>query len=164
LGDSSREGCSVDGDEVNKIEHFSKIDGEALLSLSDEDLSRSCSASREGQGEDELVRVILIRPRNGLVSCIIERNWPEIDSVSGLFDNSASGGSDLVDSVIGEIIETSLGCRPSQRGDHLKGNWHEEAGDVKFQTGSVVGQLVIENELISNLGNAVSGVVNKEIK
>jgi len=39
LCDSSREGGSIDGDEVNRIEDFSKIDGEAVLSLSDKDLS-----------------------------------------------------------------------------------------------------------------------------
>jgi len=39
LVDSSREGCSVDGDEVHQIENFSKIDGEAVSSLSDKGLS-----------------------------------------------------------------------------------------------------------------------------
>jgi len=39
LDDSSGEECGVDGDEVNKIENFAKIDGEAVSSLSDEDLS-----------------------------------------------------------------------------------------------------------------------------
>jgi len=39
LVDSSRESCSVNGDEVNQIENFAKIDGKAVSSLSDEDLS-----------------------------------------------------------------------------------------------------------------------------
>jgi len=106
----------------------------------------------------------LIRPRNGLVSGIVEGNGPGRDIVSSFNDDSGSSWSDLVDSVIGEIIETSLRSGTSQRSDHFKGNWHLESGDVESQTSSVVGQLVIEDELISNLGNAVSGVVNEEIK
>jgi len=39
LIDSSGEGGSVDGDEVDQIKDFAEIDGEALLSLSNEDLS-----------------------------------------------------------------------------------------------------------------------------
>jgi len=146
LVDSSREGGSVDGDEVHQIEDFAKIDGEAVSSLSDEDLSRSSRASWEGHGENELVRVILIRPRDGLVSCIVKGNGPEIDSVIGLDDGSGSGGSDEVESVVSEIIQTRLVVWPIQRGDHLQGNWHLEAGNVKFQTRSIVRQLVIENE------------------
>jgi len=106
----------------------------------------------------------LIRPRNGLVSGIVEGNGPESDSVTSFNDWSGSRRSDLVDSVIGQIIETCLRSGSVQRSDHLEGNWHIESGNVKSQTCSVVGQLVIEDELISNLGNSVSGVVNEEIK
>jgi len=127
LGDSVREGGSVDGDEVDQIEDFSKIYGEGLSSLSDKDLSISCRASWEDQWENEFVRVILIRPRDGLVSCVVEGNGPESDSVSGFGDDSRSGWSDLVDSVVSEISQTRLVVRTVQGRNHLQGNWHVES-------------------------------------
>jgi len=157
LSDSSREDSAINGNKVDKIEDFSDIDGEGFSSLANKDFS-SGSTSGKINVVDILARVVVI-VGEGLGSGIIKWLLEVVCGGSRNSGRSRSISSHNIQSIVLEEVQSRV-ISNIDWSNSLESDGHVESLDVEGDTGAIVGEFVVEDELISDLWSSISGLIN----
>jgi len=161
LGDTTGESRSaINRDEVDEIEDLADVDGERFSSLSNKDFSRSGTA-RNIDVVDILGGIVVI-VGECLVSCII----PWLDKVSGGGSRDCSGlGSrrcNNVQSIEFEEVESGI-ISGGDLSCSFESDGESESFNLESNSGSVVGQFVVDDELEGHFGFSVSSLINVDL-
>jgi len=161
LGDAAWEsGSTVDGDEVDEIEDLSNVDGERLASLSDKDFSGG-GAVREVNRVDILGSVVVI-VGECLGSSIVERLLEEVVGRSRDGGGSSSSWGDDVQSIVFKEAKVRV-VSSGDGASGLESDGQSVSLDVESDSGSIVRQFIVEDELESHFGFSVSSLIDVDV-
>jgi len=154
LGDASWESAStINWNEVDEIEDLSDVDGERFSSLTNKDFSGGGTSGKVNVVE--ILFGVVVIAWECLGSSIIKRLLEVVGGGSRNGGSRRSCSSNDVQSIILEEVQSRV-ISNIDWSSSLESDWHVESLNVEGNSGSVVGEFIVEHKLIGDLGTSIS--------